>query len=136
MRIVAVDPGVTTGYAFCELKNGSNPPTVLECGDMRGLSVVSKILSFGADFYILENFMLRPDMARIVSLNDPDLVTVQVLGALKYALQSDEIKIQHPFQKSQITDNLLKKYGLYALHKSRHTRDAFRHIIYFWLKGM
>lgn len=128
MVICAVDPGVTTGYALAHLTDDGNI-TIIEKGDVRGIPGARYLAALPASVWVIERFRLIPHMAKQVAINDPDLVTARVIGALEAMVLSDQLLWQQPSDKNGVPDSELHSLHLWANDDSRHVRDALRHVI-------
>jgi hypothetical protein len=127
MIILSIDPGVTTGFAIVSLGPGGSITPLAE-GEKKfpaGVRVLLRAVP-RVDLVIFETFVLRKPL-----IGDT-LVTVQVIGAVRYIVPEERLVPQTPLMKSRISDIILKKYGL--LRQSKHVCDAYRHILVYALK--
>lgn len=132
-RILAIDPGGTTGIAQLEYLPFDKPV-------IRYAEQVENGLAGFLDWYrgrsgswdqiVCEDFVLRP------SVKFPDLSPTYIIGAIEAAEYWNPIKpiYQSPSQKPLCSDDILKRIGFYQKGKP-HANDAIRHgIIY--LRGI
>lgn len=131
MRIIALDPGGTTGVAT--YVDGEWSRFELK-GDHHD-ELVAKVSMFCPDVVIYERFQYqRRELDKGVSLV---LVSVEYIGCLKYLYQSSrfdgetwELIEQTPAQaKNLFTDDKLRRLDLWS--SSPHERDATRHLLYY-----
>jgi len=121
MRLLAVDPGISSGYA---LYDGNK----LEFGVVElwhGLDAL--IDRFKPDVVIVENFRLFPHMAK--SLANNTFLTVRVIGVVQYICELRGIKL--------IEQEPSVKMG-YPIRKPRemaeHAKDSVQHIIHYLMQ--
>lgn len=128
-RILAIDPGGTTGVAQIEY-SPIDPPRLsyieqVESG-LKGFLDWYRGRAGSWDQIVCEDFVLRP------SVKFPDLSPVYIIGAIEASEYWNPIKpiYQSPSQKPLCNDNILKKMNFYTAGKP-HANDAARHgIIY------
>ena len=114
MRVVAVDPGETTGYVVYDTEACKIIVSGEVFGNFRGC--VDYILALG-DFFILEDFRVRPGAARGLAKHK-HLWPVEWLGAFRY-LAPDIFITQTPAQAKA-----MRVEG----YNSPHEADALRHL--------
>ncbi len=114
MRVVAVDPGETTGYVVYDTITDKIIVSGEVFGNFRGC--VDYILALG-DFFILEDFRVRPGAARGLSKHKY-LWPVEWLGAFRY-LAPDLFITQTAAQAKA-----MRVEG----YDSPHEADALRHL--------
>jgi hypothetical protein len=139
MRVIALDPGGTTGVAIfqrtehADLDNGTWERFELKPGHHRTLW---ELLTGGGPWttVIWERFMYqRRELDKGVSLS---LASVEYIGICKLYEDFHEEDVtfveQTPAQAKNLwTDNKLKTLGLY-MASAPHANDATRHLLY-WL---
>jgi len=132
MRVIAFDPGGTTGWATADLMVTATKFTVRLQGDgeFRFPEGLRELLPYAnrCDVVIAEDFIPRQPL-----IGDR-LIAVRVLGGIQTFVQEDKLVLQTPLQKSNISDTLLESYRL--RNSSAHILDAYRHIIVFALREM
>lgn len=133
MKILAVDPGVTTGYVIVEYL-GADHITLLKAGVLKGVRVCVETLlrEPDIDVYVCEDFKLATVMAKEVSVNDPYLHSAQIIGALKCMVKKHQFVLQGPSERAS-KDALQKLFGDV---KNRHVKDALRHAITYILRDL
>lgn len=123
MRLLALDPGKTTGFAFASIFD-NEPLTILSTGQISGGldGFISWCRRSGdtADTVIAEGFRLD---SRTVK---PDTTPLLILGALR-VLRPDFIT-QMNTAKVHAPDSALKRWGMW-LPGQQHARDAIRHLV-------
>ena len=137
MRIVAVDPGISTGWVVANY--GGGVPEIVEYGQERfdgpikaAHYVISRLLP-DADVLILEQFDLRPQNKFTAELSP-----VEINAIIKYwAAYLGDSRLQLVFttpaqHKGLVTNEALKNIGWYVMPKqvgqkdADDARDAFR----------
>lgn len=124
MRLLALDPGKSTGFAFASIFD-SQGLTLLSHGQISGgldgfIAGWERIGGNSADIVIAEGFRLDGRTP------NPDTTTLEILGALR-VLRPDFIT-QMNTAKVHAPDSALKRWGLW-LPGEQHARDAVRHLI-------
>lgn len=125
-RILAIDPGGTTGIAIISFSDDLAPVVSHYEQVPDGLAGFIKWYknnwSLGWDIIVCENFTLRQ------SVKFPDLSPVYIIGALEALEPNIEIIYQSPAQKHLCDDKRLK---IMDMHKpgNGHANDAIRHAI-------
>ncbi len=135
--VCGIDPGVNTGLAVVRVSTdefGRVTFVLLEQAELLWPESVYRILKVPADFYVLEDFILRAEQARGVAANDPRLTTVRVIGALQISLPREKLFFQRNVDKPACSDEYLRELGLYS--SSPHIRDALRHVVIFVLRNI
>jgi hypothetical protein len=124
MRILAIDPGETTGLAAIDLDTFGWPITTWTLGPATHHDRLFKILG-GYNAVVCESFDNRGNIAAL-------LVSVEYIGVVKLAsdLHLTEAIFQTPSEgKTFWDDRKLRKLGLWK--PTTHERDAVRHLLYF-----
>jgi RNAse (barnase) inhibitor barstar len=122
MTLIALDPGVTTGYVI-------EQTDVLEHGQCKPDAVWDLLDDLTRPLVIVcESFQYRRQQLNAV------LTPVEVIGVVKeYVRQHPDVELhfQTPaMAKSYWNDQRLKMYGLWFTGE-QHARDAARHILYY-----
>jgi len=116
VRILAFDPGETTGWCYVDT-SGS-----LESGDFLTYTGVCDILArTGPDLVIIERFLLYPWSARRLKWNK--LVAVEVIGVARFLCEEE--RIPYILRNAAVAKSVKLKEPL----ASKHATDAFRHIL-------
>lgn len=123
MKIIAFDPGGTTGVAF---RNTNLETSDIELSQETGLVPIWRMLSrVKPDAVVYERFLYQ-------RRDKVDLTPVEVIGVIKLwcILNNKRAYEQTPAQaKNLITDDKLKKSGLWK-PSLKHAMDAQRHLLY------
>lgn len=138
MKVLAFDPGETTGICYLDSDNLSTAWFHTEPAD-----AMYQVAAFGgvfnsyyneADLFVVENFRLYSHKA--LEMINNELIACRVIGALEVLAVRLNKKIVYQMAaqaKPFCTDERLEKYGLYS--KNRHERDATRHALYYLIKN-
>lgn len=133
IKIIAFDPGVTTGYAMGTI-NDSGPMYVVTGQDRFEHADIWKLcLDFEPSFIIYERFDARHTRFR----QGVELYSRELIGVLEMYKQTHlecETILQQPMKGGFFNDERLKKD---AIHKSGkgHANDAARHLLYWYWFG-
>jgi hypothetical protein len=135
MRIVALDPGGTTGLAFFERSSAGDEGawSHQQLAGEHHLGLYSKLVELHPEVVIYERFMYqRRELDKGVSLV---LDSVEYIGVTKlyHAVNVETVDLicQTPAQAKNLwTDDKLKKLGLY-IPGAPHAMDATRHLLYY-----
>lgn len=126
-RIVGIDPGKTTGFAFYS-------PDSTECGcqqsDYTHDAFLQVLNYFHPDFIVCESFVHTHRDA-------VDYTPVEYIGLVKWFVERRGIELimQTPgYGKGYFTNEKLKKLGLYLAGKG-HAMDAYRHLLQFRMQS-
>lgn len=141
IKILAIDPGVTSGYCFAEFRNVDHSTDVeirlrpeQYCDDVEELW--DRIEKFQPRYIICEDFEYR-NQARSGLI----LFSVQLIGVVSlYELKSQKqcaIYMQKAAQgKSYYTNTQLKNLGVFKPGESwEHSMDATRHLLHWFTFG-
>jgi len=132
MRVLAFDPGKTTGWALVD-------GTHYEGGELLSWYGADRlIIKLHPDVVVVESFRLFPHMAK--TLIGSTFPTVEVIGTLKYMTEHHmgcPLVLQEPSEAKQIR-RLPPKERLPIGHKlSPHEKSALQHaILYLKRQGM
>lgn len=162
VKVLVGDPGTTTGWVASVLERTDEPSheMVKRCAPVGGhigggtsmkdeLANAWDFLSLGwkmdVDVVVLESFILFPDRqhtpdpsavtpVRIISMVEAynDVIRRGMMDSMDDALP---IIYQTPSQKSVITDERLRRWGLWTPGKT-HKNDAMRHLLVFARKWL
>jgi len=129
-RLVAVDPGVTTGVAFLTYDNSyvrlekSLQVTGGREGFIEWILREIKAAKLPVDDFVCEDFILRP------GVHGANIEPAFIIGAMQAVLNGKEVKLQEAGLKKLVNDDRLKKLEVFTSGKP-HANDAARHgIIY------
>jgi hypothetical protein len=135
VRILAVDPGPTTGFCLYHLKSHTvvdvwNESLGTKQPHMHLWNVIETI-SF--DMMLLERFEHRPNQQAV------DIRAAEYVGVCKLCMQQNDYLPLHMVSASTIgrtsfwaDDNKrVKQIGLYNSKAAPHGMDALRHILYY-----
>ena len=123
MKVLAFDPGVTTGVACLIEKDGEAEVVWTEEIGM-WYTAETKIRIESPDVLVVEDFRLYPGKAKFLGYND--MPSAQVIGVLKYLAAKYDIPLV--LQMAHIKEHVpadLKEI------KGDHMRDAVRHGVYY-----
>lgn len=149
MRILAFDPGGTTGWAFHELVLDKMTGAPLMIGGQLGpvphhLELWQLIMRLNPDVIVYEDFQYRikrdhEDDGSVLPAGIV-LVSVEYIGIIKLsayasALRGVKLWCQLPAHgKGFWTNDKLKKIGVYA-KGCQHQNDATRHLLHYITEG-
>lgn len=134
MDLLAIDPGVTTGYARAKISEGHLyyfPFQMLDDVD----DLWRRLVEYRPRYIIIEDFEFRQGKQR-TGLN---LFPIQLIGVVRlYSLIADAqcaVFIQKAsYGKQYYTDNILKSNSLYT-RGIPHAMDASRHLLHWFSFG-
>lgn len=133
-RIVALDPGGTTGYAI-RYENGKIDVDQYQTNHPEGLLELYEVIKYEwPNVIVMERFQFRYGGGRAKVVLTP----VEVIGVVKLLvaeLNRNEVPIklfeQTPSQgKGLWTDDKIQRLNLWTPNK-RHAMDAMRHLLYY-----
>lgn len=139
LKVLAIDPGVTTGIAFAEIRSRdekiSEAHVWLEEHRFSLLQLWQVLMDIGPSHIICESFEFRQRARTNLVLESRDAIGVIRLFVEMY----EKTAPSHPklhmqtaaYGKGYFSDQVLKKIGLYDPGK-HHARDAERHLLH-WL---
>lgn len=130
-KIIAIDPGKTTGIAIGYWKPGmKSEEGVEEAFEMTGLGVLSWLHNQWWDRLVVEDFILPPHAG---ALTKDATETIKMVGAIQAMF--DRVQMVPPSQhKSVITEERLDAAGWW-IEGEPHARDAVR-ILLFALRNL
>ena len=127
-KILALDPGESTGWVFCDgdadLLGGTIPKD-------HG-KVATLIQQMSPDIIVVERFNLFPHMAKHMTWNT--FYPCEVIGVIKYIASMLSIIVceQAPADKKFAGGYAQDWYNMKgAYNLSEHTKDAYLHLKYF-----
>ena len=120
MKILAVDPGGTTGWAL--FYDGK----LFMCDEATGWYDIKFIVSRALDVIVYEDFVLFPHKA--AAQIGSKMPAVSVIGVLQYTATLQDILIVS--QPASIKNIAKKKFDL-PNFKSEHIKDAALHGLYY-----
>jgi hypothetical protein len=129
MFLVALDPGVTVGWATFQTGERYKSGQWLHYKTWSMLDTGA--FQRGIDVVIYESFQYRPHMPKV------NLTPVEVIGVVKEWCRQNKVQCvgQTPAQgKAFWTDERLQKMHLYKPGKP-HANDATRHLLYYMYFG-
>jgi DNA-directed RNA polymerase sigma subunit (sigma70/sigma32) len=127
MKILALDPGKTTGYILYE----PDTRTILERGELELFDRVDDLISL-ADFVIYESFGLFEHKAK--DQIGSEFEACQVIGVIKYFLKKTgrDYVVQKPSDQIFFDDKKLAKLNMRS--KSNHINSATKHLLMYLLR--
>lgn len=136
MKILGTDPGKSTGYALIELEGNVIKPTG-QFGVARNESVSEfKNLINEADVVVVEDFKVRPEIARKGRFDYNNMVAPRVIGKIELLCEMSETPIVK--QQASVKPNA---YGFANLKyvkgkQGQHWQDAYAHACYYAVKEL
>lgn len=138
MAVISIDPGLITGIAVVE-QDAKGSLSIVYSAELEMLPLGEVFLllvkKYGPDpDVVIERFTITSATVR----NSPAPWSLKVIGMIEwlvwreYGCSPDDIIIeQGPAEvKKLITNNILKKYGLWHKGGKGHANDAIRHGVY------
>ncbi len=125
-RLLAIDPGGTTGYAYFE-------GTKLKWTKQEKSYPASIIEQYKPDLVVCEDYKIYASKVDMHTYSD--LSVPRLIGEIEYVCRINEIKLHKQMAataKGFCTNNKLKEWGFYEPNKP-HARDAIRHGCYYLL---
>lgn len=122
MRVLAIDPGGTTGWATWV--GGSVHWGQIPGGIGSAREVVNLMRSI--DTLVIERYTISERTTKYSRQSD----ALELTGAMKYVAQSGNVPVimQQPAEAKRIfTDERLRQFGWWA-RGEEHARDALRHL--------
>lgn len=146
MKILAVDPGITTGYAFTEWDMSNKLPMEVPFYTKLPEDKIKRyqgkyhrdfenlMLKYNPDVIVMENFRIYPSKAK--SLIGDEMETSQVIGIVKYIAHKKQVPVilQMASQaKKAFPREKLERLGINPSQNDevRHSGDAVKHLLYF-----
>lgn len=134
IRILGIDPGVTTGWAIVDFNPELTTFKLIEYGELTSINELHHVLTKSFKFCAVENFHLIAKIAHQVAVHDPKLLTVQIIGAIKFAVDPNKRFMQRPNRKDSCPAERLRSLGLVPKEGLRvngndHVADAIRHCV-------
>jgi hypothetical protein len=129
--ILAIDPGLTTGWANLDpdggFRSGETKPPILFLSD------VERMLRGPFPWaMVCERYVITPETIKKSRQADP----LEIIGTLKYFAEKYQtlIQFQGPAEaKTFATDKKLKALGWFRPGLG-HANDAARHLLCYWVK--
>lgn len=126
-KVLAVDPGVTSGYMAAVVDTEAF--AIVTCPSWGEIAYKSttdismlRDLASWADVIVIEDFVVRQ------ALIGDRLLTIRLIGYLELTWRESKLIVfQQPIQKGEFKDSRLRALGF--THKSLHARDACRHML-------
>lgn len=147
--VIAIDPGVSTGWAIIQVHPDSltDPEAPIlgnveyrAEGDIRGKLEIHQSLEIGelidawegaaflVEDFILREFSMARELLAPVRIKEHLTMYCQVM----YEPTPRPMFLQQPSAAmSAVTDDRLRRWGLYNSHSGPHARDATRHAVHF-----
>ncbi len=134
MKIVAIDPGKTTGWAEFD----TDTPEIIRCGEIGELVNLRTFLlrwftvsSKDEVRVVIEDFTISQRTIKTAL----DYTALRIIG---WAVIEGEFwdvppVLQLPMRKTFASDDILKQVGWYRPSKGGHQNDALRHLLYYLL---
>lgn len=142
-RVLAIDPGMTTGYCVFDYVMTHVDDIYIYCLSDSGIikvdketgwdPIVDKIQQVNPSVVVCEDYRIYPSKDKVHVLSSVD--TVRIIGAIEYMCHHEHfslVKQMASVHKGFVTDEKLKEWWLYK-GINRHSRDAVKAAIYFLL---
>lgn len=140
MKVIALDPGVTTGYASGVIDNGKLG-VVSGQAKWNEMQLYLQLKMSGADYIIYERFEYRSKKA--YNPDNVELFSRNLIGVINLFIQKSEAQGQpiecHTQMPAQVlgkkcywSNDRLKAARVYKV-ANEHANDAMRHLLY-WAK--
>src|SRR4051794_36590241 len=129
IKVIAIDPGRTTGFCYARLNTESQMMAYYPFQDMDDVDDMwTRLEAFKPDYIVMEDFEFRQKARAGL-----DMFPVQLIGIARfYELHTGTMTrlFLQPAQqgKGYYTDPILKKKNLYVKAKP-HAMDASRHLL-------
>lgn len=124
-RLLALDPGGTTGWAYFEQLH------LVEAGQIVGthIGIQDLILHYAPEVLVMEDYKIYPWKAKQHNFSGGE--TIRLIGAVEALAASNPGRLRLVLQmahvgKSFCKDDKLRRWGLYQ-NGQRHANDAVRH---------
>jgi hypothetical protein len=137
-RILGVDPGKNTGYALVTVDGRDIQPTGTVGVDRNESiqSIQDIVKDRLVDILVVEDFKVRPGMARGGKFDYSDMVAPRVIGKLELLAELSGLEIVK--QQASLKP---PAYGFAGLKyspgkKGTHWQDAFAHAVYYCVKEL
>ena len=135
MRVVAIDPGETTGIAVYDSEWAEQPPlwTTSVQGQMNAIEIIKRELSFDADLLVIEEFRISAGTAR--KSRGGSNTAIEIIGAAKWLAHCAVVPVRMQSPSSVMgfmTNDKLRRLGFYV--PNDHARDAVRHLAYYLIE--
>ena len=131
MRIVAIDPGETTGIAVYDDEYGPNLAGYDAVpGQMIAVSCIKRELTLDVDLLVIEEFRISAGTAR--KTRSSSNTTIEIIGAAKWLAHCANVPVvmQSPADvMGFMTNDKLRRLGWYV--PNEHARDAVRHLAFY-----
>jgi hypothetical protein len=132
MRVIALDPGITTGIAYGKINEGLMDFTA-DQAELKCLGLWNLLGSLEPDVIVHETFEFRQGKQR----RGIELYPRNLIGVIQLYSEMNRIKLidQSPAQAMDYwTNDKLKENDAYSRGKD-HARDATRHLLYWFYFG-
>lgn len=141
-RLLALDPGETTGWCIWDCIPGAND-TMIACGQLDTWPIENQVKNFRALLNQYNPTQIVYEQYRVYEWKSDshawsDVPTLRIIGSIETFLLLNGIAYSHQtpqVAKHFVTDDKLKGWGLYE-RGQRHSRDAMRHATYFLCFGL
>lgn len=131
MKVVALDPGTTTGIAvFDDYNEGETEWERTQLGPQaHHLQLFDHLCYHDPDIVVCESFIFQPRRKVILD-------SVEYIGVAKLWCEDEKkpLKLQTPAQgKAFWTDDKIRSLGLWQASRP-HAMDATRHLLFYWMQ--
>ena len=129
MRLLAIDPGHTTGIAYKDFSYDQKPTTYMPVGFSACTRMISDLMLGFPDLVIVERFTIN--LATTKKSRGGSNEAIELIGVTRYFCEfyGSEMAQQSPADaKNFCSDEKLKRLGWYVPGPD-HARDALRHLV-------
>jgi hypothetical protein len=132
-RLIAIDPGDTTGVSFWRSGQMVSATTM-----RRDLLLFKRVIEhFAPDVIAMESYRIYAHKTN--QHTHSDVPTLRLIGAIELIAEMQQPLIPIVFQsasqaKGFVTDQKLEAWGLYD-GINKHARDSIRHAVYYMIMG-
>lgn len=134
MRVLAIDPGGTSGFALYQTVPAKHFESWAVEGQMPAVERARMEMSKRVDILVVEEFKITAATGR--KTRGGSNTAIEIIGALRWIAHARNIPfvIQTPSDAlSFMTDAKLKRLGLYTPGPD-HARDATRHLVLYLVR--
>lgn len=141
IKVIALDPGVTTGYATGVIDINGSIGVVSGQAKWREVDLFSQLNLGQPQYIVYERFEYRPPRKKGKQFfhDNVNLFPRNLIGVINLFLQQHPEVLYHTQMPATVlgadkywTDDRLKKFGCYKV-SNPHANDAMRHLLY-WAK--
>lgn len=137
VSLFGIDPGETTGWAVVKFRTETRELKVVDFGESRDPTTFDLTDHIrNCDLMIVENFLVDPTKSRTGAFDHSDMLTIQVIGALRLQARLHEKRVV-------LQSRSVKPVGYGYLRRTyvkgkrgMHTWDAMAHAVFWAVKNV